>query len=540
MFLSQGDPSYTFFERVLQPAYLFNELGVLMVRKYLLCSLLVILGCLGKTKLNTTNKDSKRDQGPSLEEKNEWKDPEAEFVSPLGAKSPRKRATPPAFVIRNATVLTATGKKLENASIYVKDGRIEGLGDKALSVPQGIKEVDGTGKFVTPGLIDAHSHLGVYASPGVDAHDDGNEATSPVTAQVAAGYAYWPQDPQIPRVLAGGVTTSLILPGSANLIGGLGAVVEMRMGDSIEDVAFSGAPRSIKMACGENPKRVYGDKGGPSTRMGEFALMRATFKSAAEYRAKRTEYQKERTSWLARKSKAQELDKAQEGAGKKGRVKAENAPSPMTKDPKLEVLADVLDGKIIVQVHCYRASDIVQMLEISDEYNFQIQAFHHALEAYKVRDLIIARGIGIATWADWWGFKLEAFDGIPENAALFTESGGRAIIKSDSPIGAQHLNKEAAKAMYSGIAAGINITEDQALRWITANPAWAMGIEKETGTIEVGKRADLVLWNKSPFSVYARADLVWINGEQMYDRAKTGRPQSDFELQNSFPRGGEK
>jgi imidazolonepropionase-like amidohydrolase len=443
----------------------------------------------------------------------------------------------PAFVIRNATILTATGKKLEGGSVYVKDGRIETLGDKSLVVPAGTKEVDGTGKFVTPGLIDAHSHLGVYSSPGVAAHDDGNEATSPVTAQVDAGYAYWPQDPQIPRVLAGGVTTSLILPGSANLIGGLGATVEMRLGDSIEDVAFPGAPRTIKMACGENPKRVYGDKGGPSTRMGEFAMMRATFKSAAEYRGKRADYQKERASWLDRKKTAEALDKEQTATGKKGRVKAESAPSPMSKDQKLEVLADVLDGKILVEVHCYRASDIVQMLEISDEYNFQIRAFHHALEAYKVRDLIIARGIGIATWADWWGFKLEAFDGIPENAALFTESGGRAIIKSDSPIGAQHLNKEAAKAMYAGLAAGIKITEDQALRWITANPAWAMGIEKETGTVEVGKRADLVLWNKPPFSVYARADLVWIGGEQMYDRLTTGRPQSDFELQNSFKSG---
>ena len=508
-----------------------------MVRKYLLCSLLVLLGCLGKTRPNTPTEEPKKESAPTLDEKNEWKDPEAAFTSPLGAKSPRKRATPPAFVIRGATVLTAAGKKLESASVYVKDGRIEALGDKSLAVPAGTREVDGAGKFVTPGLIDAHSHLGVYSSPGVEAHDDGNEATNPVTAQVSAAYAYWPQDPQIPRALAGGVTTALILPGSANLIGGLGATVEMRLGDSIEDVAFPGAPSTIKMACGENPKRVYGDKGGPSTRMGSFASMRATFKSAADYKLKRAEYQTERASWLERKAKAEALDKAHEGAGKKGKVKAESAPTPLTKDPKLEVLADVLEGKILVEVHCYRASDIVQMLEISDEYNFQIRAFHHALEAYKVRDLIIARGIGIATWADWWGFKLEAFDGIPENAALFTESGGRAIIKSDSAIDIQHLNKEAAKAMYAGLAAGIKITEDQALRWITANPAWALGIEKETGTVEVGKRADLVLWNKSPFSVYARADLVWINGEQLYDRLSTSRSQSDFELQNSSTRG---
>jgi imidazolonepropionase-like amidohydrolase len=491
------------------------------------------------SKAKPNNPTPPKEERPSLEEKLDWKDPEAEFVTAKSFSNPRKRAIAPAFVIRNATILTAAGKRIENGSVYVKDGRIQQIGDRSLSVPSGTKEIDATGKFLTPGLIDAHSHLGVYSSPGVDAHDDGNEATSPVTAQVAAAYAYWPQDPQIPRALAGGVTTALILPGSANLIGGLGTTVEMRLGDSIEDVAFVGAPPTIKMACGENPKRVYGNKGGPSTRMGEFAAMRATFKSAADYKAKRSEYQKERGAWLERKKKAEDINKAQESAGKKDKIKPEGAPSPMTKDPKLEVLADVLEGKILVEVHCYRASDIVQMLEISDEYNFQIRAFHHALEAYKVRDLIIAHGIGIATWADWWGFKLEAFDGIPENAALFTESGGRAIIKSDSAIDIQRLNQEAAKAMYAGIDAGIQITEDQALRWITANPAWALGIEKETGTIETGKRGDLVLWDKSPFSVYAQPELVFINGEEMYNRAK-GRIQTDFELQNAASKGGSK
>lgn len=512
-----------------------------MLRKSTLLSLLLVLGCVGKNpKPNTPTEEPKKSSSPTLDEKTAWVDPEADFNSPNASKNPRKRPTPPAFVIRHANIFTATGKRIDDGVIVVQDGLITAVGDNSIPTPQGATEIDAKGRFVTPGIIDAHSHVGVYASPGVNAHSDGNEATSPVTAQVAAGYAYWPQDPQIPRALAGGATVSLILPGSANLIGGLGAIVESRLGDSIEDVVFPNAPRTIKMACGENPKRVYGERGGPSTRMGEYASFRATFQAASEYKAKRAAYQRDRKEWLERKKKAEDLNKAQEAAGKKERVKPENAPNPPAKDAKMEVLADVLEGKILVQVHCYRASDMVQMLEISDQFGFQIRAFHHALEAYKIRDLLAARGIAVATWADWWGFKLEAFDGIQENVALITESGGRAIIKSDSATNIQHLNQEAAKALASGTAAGIKLTEDQAIQWITINPAWALGIDKETGSIEKGKRADLVLWNQNPLSVYARADLVWINGEEMYDRLNKGRPETDFELKNSSPAKGEK
>jgi imidazolonepropionase-like amidohydrolase len=195
-------------------------------------------------------------------------------------------------------------------------------------------------------------------------------------------------------------------------------------------------------------------------------------------------------------------------------------------------LASVLRGEILVQVHCYRGNDIGEMLAVASELGFAIRSFHHALDAYKVRDLLVARGIAINTWSDWWGFKLEAFDGIPENAALFTEQGGRATIHSDSAVGIQRLNQDAGKAMASGIAAGIPVTEDQALRWITANPAWVLGIDDVTGTLEVGKRADVAVWSGPPFSVYSKAEKTIVAGEIAYDRL-VGLSPSDYELGNS-------
>jgi imidazolonepropionase-like amidohydrolase len=351
-----------------------------------------------------------------------------------------------------------------------------------------------------------------------------------VTAHARAEYGYWPQDPQIARAAAGGVTAALILPGSANLIGGHGFTVVMRGGRTADEVAFPGAPPTVKMACGENPKRVYGEKGGPQTRMAEYAAFRAAFAEAATYAAKHNAYRRTRALWLAKKKRAAELDAAARPGTPK--IKPEAAPELPPIDLKLETLAGILRGDILVQIHCYRGSEMAELVAIADEYGFRIRSFHHALEAYKIRDLLVARGIAINTWADWWGFKLEAFDGIPENAGLVTEAGGRVTIHSDSPIGGQRLNQEAAKAMYSARAAGIAVTDDQALRWITANPAWVLGIDAVTGTLEAGKRADVVVWNASPFSVYALAELVVAGGEVILDRA-TGLPASDFELGNS-------
>lgn len=432
----------------------------------------------------------------------------------------------PTIAITDATILTATGRRLEHGTIVLAGGAIRAIGGPEVVVPAGATVVSGAGKVVTPGLIDAHSHLGVYAAPAARANDDGNEATAPATAAARASYGYWPGDPQIARALAGGVTTALILPGSANLIGGRGFTVAFRPARTADEAAFPGAPATIKMACGENPKRVYGDKGGPQTRMGEYAAFRAAFDEAATYAAKQAAYADARARWEARRARAATLDAAR-ADGKP--VPGEAAPEPVATDRKLETLAAVLRGEVLVQVHCYRADDIAQMLALADDVGFTIRSFHHALEAYKIRDLLVARGVAVNTWADWWGFKLEAYDGIPENAALYTEAGGRATIHSDSEIGIQRLNQEAGKALAAGRRAGVALDEDAALRWITANPAWVLGIDGVTGTLEVGRRADVVVWSGSPFSVYAKAELVIVAGEVAFERARGMRP-SDFEL----------
>ena len=347
---------------------------------------------------------------------------------------------------------------------------------------------------------------------------------APTTPHARARYGYWAQDPQITRARAGGVTTALILPGSANLIGGRGYTAIMRPGGVASDNIFPGAPATLKMACGENPKRVYGDKGGPQTRMGLYAAFRAAYQQAAEYNVQLQKYDRDYQQWADKKSKAD--------AG--GKAEASAAPDKPAVDLGMETLAAVLRGEVLVQVHCYRADDIRQLVEVSDEYGFDIRSFHHAIEAYKVRDILVEHDISISTWTEWWGFKMEAMDGIQENAALMTDAGGRAIVHSDSAIDIQHLNQEAAKGMYAGRAAGIEISEDQALAWITKNAAWALGIDTVTGTLEKGKRADVVLWSGHPFSVYSLPDTVIQAGEITYERG-VGRKPTDFELGNSAP-----
>ena len=342
-------------------------------------------------------------------------------------------------------------------------------------MPTDAEVVDGTGKFVTPGVIDTHSHLGVYAAPGVEAHSDGNEATNPSTPEVWAEHSVWPQDPQFPRNLAGGVTTIQMLPGSANLIGGRGVVLKVVPARSVQEMKFPGAKYGLKMACGENPKRVY-EQRGPSTRMGNVAGYRAAWIKAERYRRKWDK-------WIA---------------DQKG--------DPPERDLALETLAEVLRGNILVQNHCYRADEMVQMIDIAKEFGYKIRSFHHAVEAYKIADLLAREGISASMWADWGGFKMEAADGIKANAAFVHAAGGRAVIHSDDPSGSQRLNQEAAKAMAAGNAAGMRITPDEALKWFTANAAWTLGLEDRIGTIETGKNADLVLWSGHPFSVYTRAE----------------------------------
>ncbi|MCG8418189.1 MAG: amidohydrolase family protein [Proteobacteria bacterium] len=499
---------------------------------------LVAAGCASTPAYHGAGPAALRER-PLLDVYAPWDDPEQDYAKIRGdrtarrdSRDPRVNPAAPIVAVVGATILTATGKRFDNGTILLRKGSIEYVGDGRTEIPDGARVIDAAGKFVTPGLIDTHSHLGVYPAPSVSAHSDGNEYTAPVTAQARAESAYWPQDPGITRVLAGGVTTALILPGSTNLVGGAGFTVIMRTGRTADDVRFPGAPATIKMACGENPKRYYAEKGGPSTRMGLYAAFRAAFRGAAEYGAKVAAYRRKRDVWLKKRARAAELDTRAKSKGQPGRVNVEPAPEPPPRNYGLETLAAVLRGEVLVQIHCYRATDMREMVAIAEEFGFAIRSFHHALEAYKIRDLLIDRGIAINTWTDWWGFKMEAFDGIAENAPLVAAAGGRAVIHSDSAILAQRLNQEAAKAMYAARHAGIEISEDQALRWITANAAWVLGVDEVTGTLEKGKRADVVIWSRHPFSVYAKADVVIQAGEIIFER-KRGRPLTDFELGNS-------
>ena len=419
-------------------------------------------------------------------------------------------------LIVNATILTGTGKRIDGGSLLIAEGRIKEIrSDSRISPGNGTTVVDAEGRWLTPGLIDVHSHLGVYASPGVKANSDGNEMTDPVTARVWAEHSIWPQDPGFSRALAGGITSLQILPGSANLIGGRGVTLKNVSSTSYQGMKFPGAPHGLKMACGENPKRVYGErKQAPSTRMGNVAAYRAQWIEARKYINDWAEYEN--------------AGKDKPGKDKKG---AEKKTQPV-RDLRLETLAGVLNGEILVHMHCYRADEMMTVLDMADEFGYKVTAFHHGAEAYKIADELAENEVCGALWADWWGFKAEAYDGIQENIALVDRpQGGCAIVHSDSEEGIQRLNQEAAKAMTRGRRAGMDIRPERAIAWVTANPAKSLGILDQTGTLEEGKMADVVIWNGNPFSVYAKADQVFIDGALLYDRNDPSRqPVSDFEL----------
>ncbi len=419
-------------------------------------------------------------------------------------------------LIRNATVLTGTGARLDNADVLLRDGRIAAVGT-ALEAPADAVRVEGQGKWVTPGIIDVHSHLGVYPSPGVSAHSDGNEMTAPVTANVWAEHSVWPQDPGFAAALAGGVTAMQVLPGSANLVGGRGVTLKNVPATTYQAMKFPGAPWGLKMACGENPKRLYGGGKGvaPGTRMGNVAGYRAAFIDASEYIAKNAPKQPKRKRWF---SGSDQGDSAGDSGGKR--------------DLKLDTLAGAIQGDIRVHIHCYRADEMATMLDLSKEFGFKVAAFHHGVEAYKLADRLAAEGVCGALWADWWGFKMEAFDGIQDNIALVDRPANScAIVHSDSPEGIQRLNQEAAKVIANARRAGMPIAPERAMMWLTMNAARSLGVEKQTGSLEIGKMADVVVWNGSPFSSYALAEKVYVDGHQVFDRQDVRRqPLSDFML----------
>jgi imidazolonepropionase-like amidohydrolase len=402
-------------------------------------------------------------------------------------------------VLRNVNIFTGAGPLIRNGAVLLQDGKIAAVG-QSVTAPADAVVIDGQGKFVTPGLIDTHSHLGVYPAPGTAAHNDGNEATGPVTAYVWAEHSVWPQDPQFPRVLAGGTTTIQVLPGSANLIGGRGVTLKVVPARSVQEMKFPNAPHGLKMACGENPKRVYASRG-PSTRMANVAGYRSAWINAEQYRRRWDR-------WL----------ETREG-------------DPPARDLNLETLAEVLRGNILVHNHCYQADEMLVMIDIAREFGYRIRSFHHGVETYKIADVLARDSISASIWSDWGGFKMEALDGIKANIGLTHAAGARTIVHSDDASYSQRLNQEAAKSLAAGRRIGLALTEEDAISWITINPAWALGIHEATGSLEVGKSADVVLWSGHPLSVYSRAERVWIDGALMYDRNDPRQQwRTDFEL----------
>ncbi|ABC64590.1 amidohydrolase [Erythrobacter litoralis] len=412
----------------------------------------------------------------------------ADGRAPFASTYRRYPGVPTALV--GATVFDGAGGRIDNGIVLFADGEVVGIGDASLAIPAGYTQIDGSGKFVTPGIIDIHSHLGDYPSPSVPAHSDGNEATSPTTPDVWAEHSVWPQDPGFSRALAnGGVTSLQILPGSANLVGGRSVTLKNVYSRTVQGMKFPGAPYGMKMACGENPKRVYGGRGRmPSTRMGNFAVNRQTWLDAKAYDGKKRDLAK-------------------------------------------ETLKGVLDGEILVHNHCYRADEMALVMDMAKEMGYRVSAFHHAVEAYKIGDLLRDNDVCSAIWADWYGFKMESYDGIPENAAFLQREGACVVIHSDSDREIQRLNQEAAKAQAAGRRLGIDISDATVIGWITLNPAKAMGVDAMTGSLEAGKMADVVLWNGNPLSVYSRPEKVWVDGALLYDAIdRKRRPVSDFEL----------
>ena len=411
--------------------------------------------------------------------------------------------------IKDARILTGTGKEILKGSILISSNKIKEIGEN-LSKPVGATVIDADGKWVTPGIIDIHSHMGVYPAPNLRSSSDGNEATSPVTAHVWAEHSVWTQDPQMPLALKGGITTFHVLPGSANLIGGRGVTLKNIWSRTVQGMKFPKAPYTLKMACGENPKRVYGGRSSePSTRMGNVAGYRKAWIKAQSYRNKLEEY----------KSKSKEAKEL------------EYAP---IRDLELETLVGVLEGEILIQNHCYRGEEMAVMLDIAKEFDYKVTTFHHAIEAYKVADLLADNKVCAAMWADWWGFKHEAFDMVWETAAIVDQANGGAgcaLIHSDSSVGIQRLNQEAAKAMAAGNRAGFDITRSRAIKWITLNPAKALGIADKVGSLELEKMADIVIWDGDPFSVYSKTEKVFVDGVLLYDKNDKSTPRAtDFEL----------
>ena len=409
----------------------------------------------------------------------------AVFSEPIAsAQSTATAQRPDEILIRNATVLTVTRGTLENADVLIRRGKITGVG-KNLKASANARVIDATGKYVLPGIVDCHSHSMLDAI---------NEGSLAVTSMVRTSDMLNPNDPDLYRELAGGTTTLNLLHGSANPIGGLNTVVKIKYGRPVEEFLFPGAPPGIKFALGENVKRSNVPalpgvtRRYPTTRMGVEEVIREAFTRARDYKRSWDDY------------------RAAVGRGEKNLI-------PPRRDLQLEPLVEVLEGKRYVHAHSYRSDEIFMLIRLADEFGFKVKTFQHVLEGYKVAKEIAQHGAGASTFADFWGYKIEAYDAIPYNAAIMTRAGVVVSMNSDSDERARRLNIEAAKAMRYG-----DLTEEEALKLVTINPAIQLGIQDRVGSIEVGKDADLAIWNAHPLSVYARVDMTLIDGEVFFDR----------------------
>jgi len=399
-----------------------------------------------------------------------------------GEQSPQAGA-PAVLVIRNATILTVSHGAVNQGSVLIRDGKIAEVGP-AVAIPQNASVIDASGQFVMPGIIDCHSHVAISGAV--------NEGSLAVTAMVGVEDVLDPEDVNIYRELAGGVTTANVLHGSANPIGGRSQVIKLRWGKDAKGLVFEGAKPGLKFALGENPKRSRAVPGTgparyPQTRMGVEDVIRQSFIEAKNYVQRWNEFNR--------------------------RVSASDRTMlPPRKDLGLETLAEVLRGERLAHVHAYREDEILMFLRLSDEFGFKVSTFDHALEGYKVAKELAAHGAGATVFSDWWAYKVEAYDAIPYNAALLTRKGVLVSVNSDSAEEARHLNQEAAKCMKYG---GLN--EQEALALVTLNPARQLGIDGRVGSIDVGKDADLVIYNRHPLSVYAVAQKVLIDGQEYFD-----------------------
>ncbi len=386
------------------------------------------------------------------------------------------------LAITGATILTMTGETIENGTVVVRDGRIARVG-RGVRSPGGAHVIDAGGGYVIPGIIDAHSHIATAG--GV------NEGSLAVTSMVRIEDVVDPTDVGIYRALAGGVTTINVLHGSANPIGGQNQILKLRWGQNADGLRFQGAPPGIKFALGENPKRSrsfgQGPRRYPATRMGVLDVIREAFTEAAEYQA----------AWTRHREA--------EAAGERSR--------PPARDLELEALVEILEGERLVHAHSYRADEILQLLRLAEELGFRIATLQHVLEGYRVADEIAAHGAGASTFSDWWAYKVEAYEAIPHNAALMTDRGVLSSINSDDAEEMRHLNHEAAKSVKWG-----GLSDEQALALVTINPAKQLGIDDRVGSIEVGKDADLVIYDRHPLSSYAVVQTTLVDGKVYFDR----------------------